>query len=368
MPQFTPEELTQFTDSAARYLATASETRSKGSDACDARRFSNEQWARYAELGWLALVVPEEYGGLGAGAFELSKLLECAGRHLVPEPFFPTLAVSAPLIAAVGTEQRKAELLPRIASGQLVVAFAHAERFSGHERDHLNTIATKSDGGTYAISGEKQGVLLAEAAGQLLVSTRSVDGRSEVFIVDAQSEGLKFSTYKLVDGRSAADISFDDVQAEALHHGDAAPAIEQVLNLATALLCAETMGIVTALREATVDYSKNRAQFGRTIGSFQVLQHRMVDMLTGEQEAWAITRCALKAVDAGLSDAPKLVSAAKARVDQVARFVGEQAIQIHGGIGMSDELIVGSWFKRLILNASLFGDVNWHLQRLGRLG
>jgi alkylation response protein AidB-like acyl-CoA dehydrogenase len=209
-------------------------------------------------------------------------------------------------------------------------------------------------------------VLQATGAARLIVSARAPDGSLGLYLVAPDAPGLSLRPYRTLDGRSVADIRLDSVPGERLGTEDASAALERVLDLAATALCAESMAIIAELNAATLEYARTRRQFGHAIGTFQVIQHRLVDMMTAEQEGWAVTRCAQRALDDGVADAWRIVSVAKARVDHTARFVGEQAIQLHGGLGITDELMIGHQVKRLILNTTLLGDAQWHLDRLGR--
>lgn len=362
MAVFADEELVQFADSAKRFLAEHYAPEQRTAIAADAA-CSRSLWRDYAELGWLALPVAEAHGGMGGGAVELGVLLEASGRALLLEPLLSTLGIGARLVEAAGSDAQKQALLPSIVSGDTTLAFAHAEPRSGHER---LLVGTTAEGGEEArLTGEKRFVLHAAEADRLIVSARAADGTLGLYLVRPNAPGLHMHAYRSIDGRGVADLLLDGVPADRLGSADAGAMLDRVLDLATTALCAESMAIVAELNAATVPYARTRRQFGQAIGEFQVVQHRLVDMMTAEQEGWAITRCAQRALDDDAPESWRIVSAAKARVDHVARFVGEQAIQLHGGIGMSEELMVGHHVKRLMLNATLLGDWQWHLARLG---
>ena len=364
MGSLSADELAQFADTTRRFVAghyTPKQWRAFVAE----EGHSCAMWKRYAELGWLGLPVAEAYGGAGGGAVELGVLLETSGRGLLLEPLLPTLAIGAGLILALGDEAQRHAILPAVAAGGMTLAFAHAEPGSGHERLLVTATADDRDGAS-RISGEKRFVLQATGAARLIVSARAPDGSLGLYLVAPDAPGLSLRPYRTLDGRSVADIRLDSVPGERLGTEDASAALERVLDLAATALCAESMAIIAELNAATLEYARTRRQFGHAIGTFQVIQHRLVDMMTAEQEGWAVTRCAQRALDDGVADAWRIVSVAKARVDHTARFVGEQAIQLHGGLGITDELMIGHQVKRLILNTTLLGDAQWHLDRLGR--
>jgi alkylation response protein AidB-like acyl-CoA dehydrogenase len=358
-------ELTHFADSTRRFVGDNYSYETSRALAASDVGYSAEMWKHYADLGWLGLPLTEEYGGAGGGAVELGILLEASGYALLQEPLLSTLAIGAPLVTTLGDQSQRQALLPAIAAGAMTIAFAHGEPDSGHERLSVTTRAVKSEG-VARLSGRKRFVMQAAQMDCLLVSARAADGMLGLYIVSADAAGMALENYRAIDGRAAADIELDSVPAERLGSADASDALERIMDLATAALCAESMAIIARLNAATLEYARTRRQFGVPIGSFQVVQHRLVDMMTAEQEGWAITRCSQNALDDRVDDAWRIVSAAKARVDRAARFVAEQAIQLHGGIGMSDELMVGHSAKRLMLNASMLGDAQWHLNRLGQ--
>lgn len=366
MALLSDSELAQFSDSTRRFVTDNYSAEQRREVIKSEHGLSRAMWSMYADLGWLGLALPEADGGAGGGAVELGILLEASGRGLLLEPMLSTLAIGAGLVAALGTEKQRKTILPSVAAGEMTLAFAHAEPGSGHDRFLVTTTATTDAPEGISLSGVKRFVLQAAQADRLIVSARAADGALGLYLVAPDAPGLSLHSYRSIDGRSVSDTVFDQVPGERLGADDACATLDAVLDMATTALCAESMGIVAELNAATLDYARTRQQFGVAIGSFQAVQHRLVDMMTAEQLGWALTRCAQHALDDGVEDAWKIVSAAKARVDQTARFVAEQAIQLHGGMGMSEELMIGHYVKRLMLNASLLGDMSWHLARLGR--
>ncbi len=362
MTAFSADELASFADSVDRFVLDRCQLEQQRALAASADGFSRTLWHDYAGLGWLALPIPESHGGLGGGAAELGVVFDAVGRGLLLEPLLATIVLGAGALAA-GSDTQQAAILPEVASGAMLLALAFTERDSGHDRHPTGTIATPNGDGV-RLTGAKSFVLHGNAADRLIVSARiGVGGETGLFLVDPAAPGVTRTAYRLIDSRQAADITLADTPAERLDGEDAAAILDRTLDLATTLVCAESVGAIAALNRATVEHARTRRQFGKTIGSFQALQHRMVDMMIAEQEARAITRAALAAIDAGAADAWRIVSAAKARTAAAGRFVGEQAIQIHGGVGMGEELAVGHHFKRLLLNGAFLGDTDWHLAR-----
>lgn len=365
MPVLAEEELTQFADSMQRFVAEQYAPEIRREICAGGPQQRRAMWERYAEMGWLGLAISEDEGGMGGGAVELGLLFEACGRGLLLEPFLSTVAIAAPLLCKLGSEEQRETILPSLSAGETIIAFAHFEPSSGHDRTAIETRAENN--GTVRLNGRKRLVPHADDADLIIVSARRGDGSLGFFLVEPDAREWTVHKLKTIDGRPASEIRLDGTPARPMDGAcDPIEALDRVLDVATSALCAESMAIVSALNRATLEFAKTRKQFGQSIGEFQVVQHRLVDMMTMEQEGWAILRCAQHALDYGLEDAWRIVSAAKARVDCIARFVGEQSIQLHGGIGMSDELMVGDYMKRLMFNMTELGDKRWHLHRLGR--
>lgn len=324
--------------------------------------YSVEMWAEMAGLGWLALSIPEAMGGLGAGAVETGIVMEGVGRALMAEPLLP-VTVAASVIAALASPEQAERWLPAIAEGRLLAVLAHSERHMRLDRGTVRTEATR-DGGGWRLRGAKEAVMAGGGAGLLLVSARIGEGMG-VFAVAA---GAELQCYSVVGGGTACNLSLDvAVGTDALLGGrdDAEAAVAAALDLGCVALAAESVGCMTALLEATTAYTRTRTQFGRPLSDNQVLRHRMVDMAIACEEARAI---ALRA--AVLMEGPgraRAVSAAKARTSRAARFVAEQAVQLHGGMGVTDELDVGEYFKRLLTIDAQYGTGAEHLARHARL-
>jgi alkylation response protein AidB-like acyl-CoA dehydrogenase len=333
-------------------------------------------WAGLAELGVLALNVPAAQGGLGFGPLETLSVMGACGRSLLLEPFLSSAVIATALLRAFADEAAAAELLTRMASGDAIAVLAHYEPDSRFETQWVRTRAQKS-GDNYQLDGHKAVVLHAGAADTLLISAR-ISGEPQdargisLFRVPRDSKGLNLDQYPTIDGQRAADVYLKGVQIPASSRlgaeGDALPAIDAALDVGLAALCAEAVGVMQALVDATVAYVQSRQQFGTPIGRFQALQHRIADMLIHLEQARSMSYlAALRCIDENVAERRRALSAAKALVGQSSRFVGQQAVQLHGGMGMTDELIVSHWFKRLTAAELMFGDSDTHLQRYAAL-
>jgi alkylation response protein AidB-like acyl-CoA dehydrogenase len=370
---FTAEERVMFVESANRFLADHYDDRHRRRLASSADGFGLEEWRAYAELGWLAALLPVEHSGLGGDAQDLTILMEAVGRGLLLEPLLASLVMGARLIELAGSASQQAAILPALASGDLMLAFAHMEPAAGHDRAWVHTVAEPAGAAGYRMSGEKTQVLHGNAAQQLIVSARVTDvsGTLGLFLIDRNASGVHIETLRAIDGRPMARVRLDGVTvspAQRLGSGDAEPIVEAVLDRATLGACAEALGAMSACNAATLAYLKNRKQFGRSLANFQVLQHRMVDMTIAEVQARALIHAAAEGLDADAVERARWVSAAKIKTDESARFVCEQSIQLHGGMGMTDDLAIGHYYKRVLLLGSLFGDADWHLARLASMG
>jgi pimeloyl-CoA dehydrogenase small subunit len=334
--------------------------------------FSRKLWSRYAELGLLGLPFAEEYGGFGGSAVETMIVMESFGRGLVVEPYLSTVVLGGGLLALAGSAAQKRALLPQIAAGKHLLAFAHGERQARYGLSDVETKATR-DGGGWALQGEKGVVLGGDSAETFIVSARIAGSSRDpegigLFLVDAKAKGVAVRGYPTVDGLRAAEVTLDGVrlgdEAVVGTPGEAYPVIERVVDRGIAALTAEAIGIMETLNAVTLDYLKTRKQFGVPIGAFQALQHRMADMVIEHEQARSMA--VLAALSADLADAAerrRIISAAKVQIGKSGRFVGQQAIQLHGGIGMTDEYAAGHYFKRLTMIDRTFGDADHHLER-----
>lgn len=339
--------------------------------------FSDENWNLFAELGWLTVPFKEEDGGFGGSAVDLMVVMEEFGKGMVVEPFVPTAVISGGLISELGDAEQKESLLSSIMEGGLQLATAYAEADSRYNLASVGTTATKS-GDAYTINGNKVVVLNAPAADKILVVARTSGDKLDregisVFMVDAGSEGLTTRNYTNVDGHRAAEVHLNNVKvgADALlgAEGQALSALEKVIDRAAVAVSAEAVGAMDSLLKKTVEYAKTRKQFGVAIGTFQALQHRMSEMFIECQLARSIVIMAAMTLDGNGSDADKAkaVSAAKSRVGRAMRKVGQEAVQIHGGIAVTDELDVGHFFKRVTTIENLFGNTDYHTLRYAGL-
>ena len=328
--------------------------------------FSREVWRTFAELGLLGLGIPEEHGGMGGDAIDALVVMEALGSGLVVEPYLSTVVLGAGLVRAGGSEAQKAAVLPAVAGGEMLLALAHGEPGGRYEVDQVAATARKRGTG-YVLNGTKSVVMHGDSADQLVVSALT-GSRISLFLINADSPGVKRRSYATRDGRRAADIAFEEVAVgrEALigAEGEALPLLERAIDGAIAALCAEAVGCMDALIAQTLEYLKTRKQFGVAIGTFQVLKHRMADMFIAAAQARSMAcLAAIRAGDADGQARRHAISAAKALVGRSARLVGQQAVQLHGGMGVTEELAVSHYFKRLTAINTLFGDADHHLAR-----
>ena len=339
--------------------------------------WSRALWRSYAELGLLGLPFEEKHGGVGGGPVETMIVMEAFGRALALEPFFATVVLGGGLLRLGADEAMRAVLIPKIAAGDLLLAFAHGERQSRYDLADIAT-AARRDGADYVLDGVKSLVIHGDCADKLVVSARLVGARTDrdgigLFVVDADAAGVSRRAYPTVDGLRAAEVILSGVRVGAdrvlSEPGKAFPLIAKVADSAIAALAAEAVGAMGAMHESTVEYLKTRKQFGVPIGSFQVLQHRASEMLIALEQARSMAVFAtMMAEEPDPTERRKAIAAAKVQIGRSGRFVGQQAIQLHGGIGMTMEYKVGHYFKRVTMIDTLFGDADHHLAELARLG
>ena len=339
--------------------------------------FSRALWRQYAELGLLGLPFSEEHGGSAGGPVETMIVMDAIGRALALEPYLATVVLAGGLLQLGGSDALRGELIPQIAGGDLILAFAHGERQARYDLADVATTARR-DGSGYVLDGAKSLVLHGDSAQRFVVSARVGGGQREqdgiaLFLVDAAAPGVSTRGYDTVDGQRAAEVTLAGVRvgADAVigEAGAAFPLIERIADAAMAALTAEAVGAMAAMHEITVDYIKTRKQFGVTIGSFQALQHRAADMLVALEQARSMAL--LATVMVGEDDRRErraAIAAAKVQIGRSGRFVGQQAIQLHGGIGMTMEAKVGHYFKRLTTIDTMFGDADYHLGLLAASG
>lgn len=329
---------------------------------------SRRHWAAFAELGLLAAPFSENAGGLGGGSLSTMLIMHEFGRHLVVEPFVETVVLAGGLIEQVGSEAQKQAFIPDIIAGTKIWALAWTEKGSRFDLANVTTGARR-DREDYVLTGDKSAVIAAPWADYLVVSARTSGHRHDrggvsLFVVDRRAANLDLQSFKTIDGRRAAEISLHGVRGQLLgREGEGVPALEACRDRAIGALCAEAVGAMSELNSATLEYSKTRKQFGTTIGSFQVLQHRMVDMFIAHQEALSLMQHLNLSLNTGEAGVARLASGAKSKIGYAGRFVADQAVQLHGGMGMTDELNIGHYFKRISSINIQFGDPAYHLLR-----
>jgi len=333
----------------------------------EATGWSAEVWAQYAELGLLGLPFSEDLGGFGGGAIETALVMEAFGRGLALEPYLATVVLGGGMLRHGASEEQQAELVPQIVSGDLRLAFAHVER---HSRWNLGDVAVtaKKDGSGYVLNGEKSVVIHGDSAGQLLVTARTAGGQRDrdgigLFLVDAVDAGVSRKGYPTQDGLRAAEISFANARGVAIGNPDGAlPVVERVVDEAIAAVCSEAVGGMGEMLAITTDYMKQRKQFGRAIGEFQVLQHRAVDMFVALEQAKSMAMYAtMMSASDNAAERRQAISAAKVQIGKSGKQIGEEAVQLHGGIAMTMEYKVGHYFKRMTMIEQLFGSTEHHL-------
>ena len=338
--------------------------------------FSASTWKTFAELGWLSVPFPESVGGFGGKSVDMMLLLEQFGRGLVVEPFVATIVLAGGAIRLGGTTEQQNAWLPGIIDGSRQGALAYAEPQGRFNLADLVTTA-KADANGYVLNGYKAVVLNGPAADFLVVSARTSGGQRDrdgvsLFIVDAKAAGVSRRDYPTVDAFRASEITLTNVRVgkDALlgTEGKGYALLEQVIDEGILAIGSEAVGCMEVLYKDTVQYTKTREQFGQPIGKFQVLQHRMVDMFMEHEQSKSLMYMAAMKMDEGYGDAArKAVSAFKVQVGNSGRFVGQNAVQLHGGMGMTDELSIGHYFKRVTIIDTLFGNVDYHLKRFGSL-
>ena len=336
--------------------------------------WSSAVWQQYAELGLLGLPFAEAHGGFGGGPVETMIVMEAFGRGLVLEPYFATVILGGGLIRRGASAAQQQALLPLVTQGKLKLAFAHVERQSRYD---LADVATKAvqDGGAWILNGAKSVVLHGDCADRLLVTARVSGDRRDrtgvgLFLVDASATGVSQRGYPTQDGLRAAEVTLSGARGEPIGEvGNALPVVEHVVDEAIAALCAEAVGTMQVMHETTLEYLKTRQQFGRPIGQFQVLQHRSVDMLVALEQARSMAMfAAVTAADEDATERRRAIAAAKVQIGRSGKHVGQEAIQLHGGIGMTTEYKVGHYFKRMTMIDKMFGDADVHLAMLAQLG
>ncbi len=339
--------------------------------------WSRALWKQYVDLGLTALPFAEDQGGVGGGPVETMIVMEAFGRALALEPYWATVVMGGGFLRRGASDAMKNDLLPKVAAGEALLSFAHTERQARYDLADV-TATAKKDGTGYVLDGAKSLAIHGDVADHLIVSARvSGEQRSQtgigLFLVDAKANGVSRRGYPTIDGLRAAEVTLAGVKvsADAVigEPGNAYPLIEQVVDSGIAALAAESVGAMSAMHETTVDFLKQRKQFGVPIGNFQVLQHRAGDMLIALEQARSMAMLAtMMSEDENAAERRKAIAAAKVQIGRSAKIVGEGAIQLHGGIGMTMEYKVGHYFKRVTMIDKTFGDADYHLAALARMG
>ena len=337
--------------------------------------FSSENWKTFAELGWLGISLSEKSGGFGGSALESMIIMEEFGKGLVVEPFLETVILCSGLIDSCGNEEQKADLLGPVISGEMHLALGFTEPQSRFNLADVTTEAKKKNG-DYLVSGFKSVVMNGPNADKLIISARTSGKQDDkegisLFVIDRNLEGVSLRNYPTVDGRRASEVTLENViipsSSLLSEEGKGFQHLEGAIDGATLAICAEAVGAMEVLYKATVEYTKTREQFGQAIGKFQVLQHRMVDMfMEYEQSKSLLYMATIKNVE-GSKDAKKAISGLKYQVGKAAKFIGQQSVQLHGGMGVTEELNVGHFFKRLTTIITIFGNTDYHLKRYSQL-
>ncbi|HEV8441211.1 MAG TPA: acyl-CoA dehydrogenase [Methylomirabilota bacterium] len=373
-------ELTQeqqlLADSLKRFAAEQYGFDARAKIVASPKGWSEEVWAALAEMGLMGLPFPAEHDGFGGGAVDLMIVMEAVGEALMVEPYLATVGLGGQFVARGGSPAQQKRLLPAIAQGACRMAFAHTESGARYDLAQVGLRARRAGDG-FVLDGDKRVVLHGAAADALVVSARTAGQGSDpngvsLFLVDKHAAGVTVKEYRTIDELRAADISLSGVEVprDALIglEGAGLPLIEEVVDYATALLCAEAVGAIRYANDTTLEYLKTRRQFGVPIGSFQALQHRMVDLVISYEQARSMACLACVKVDtADAAERRRVVSAAKVKIADACRHVSQESVQLHGGMGMTDELKVSHTFRRLTMIAQTFGDAEHHLERLAAL-
>lgn len=371
------EEQRLIKDSVERLLADRYDFEQRKAHGASERGWSADMWAQYAELGLLAMPFSADDGGMDQGPVGTMIVMEAFGRALALEPYLATVVLGGGFLRNGANAAQKADLIPQIVDGSLTLAFAQTERHSRYDLADVTTTARK-DGGSYVLDGAKSVVVHGDSADKLIVTARVAGDRRDrsgigVFLVDGNAPGVSRRGYPTQDGQRAAEVLLEGVRVEADwvigEPENGLPLIEQVTDEAIAALCAEAVGTMSVMHETTVDYLKTRKQFGVPIGDFQVLQHRAADMFLMLEQARSMSMLAtMMADEQDVAERRRSIAGAKVQIGRSGRFVGQQAVQLHGGVGMTMELAVGHYFKRVTMIDTAFGDADYHLSRLADAG
>ena len=337
--------------------------------------FGDDNWQKFAELGWLGISTSEECGGFGGSAIESMLIMEAFGKGLVVEPFLETIIMCGGLLDEHGTDQQKSSILESAIEGKMHLAMAYAEPQS---RFNLSDVVTeaKEEGDSFVLNGYKSVVMNGPSANKLIVSARTSGAQLDengitLFLIDGDAEGLNKTNYKTVDGRRASDLTIENVKVTKDNIigqiNDGFTLLDSSIDRAILAISAEAVGAMEVLYKTTVEYTKTREQFGTSIGKFQVLQHRMVDMFMEYEQCKSLLYMATMKQEEGSIDSKKAISGLKYQVGKAGKFIGQQAVQLHGGMGVTNELNVGHYFKRLTTIGTIFGNTDYHLKKYSSL-
>jgi pimeloyl-CoA dehydrogenase small subunit len=371
---FTSEQ-DQLRDTVAKLVAQKYDFDTRRKVAKSEAGWRPEMWSQFAELGLLGASFTEAEGGFGSGPIEAMIISEEFGKGLVIEPYLQTVVIGGNFFRHGGTDAQKEEHIAGIIGGETRFAFAYSEPKSRFDLHDVSTTA-KKDGAGFTLNGHKAVVIGAPFATHLIVTARTAGGQRDangvtVFLVAKNAKGVSTRDYPTVDGLRASEVYFENVSVGAdavIGKVDAGlPLVESVVDNAIAALCAEAVGCFKVLNEATITYAKQRKQFGQPIANFQVLQHRMVDMFMAAEQATSMTYMVTLKLDEADKARKLAASAAKVQIGKSGKLISQDAVQIHGGMGMTDELNVGHYFKRVTMIESQFGNTDWHLRRYTEL-
>lgn len=360
----TDETVAIVRDGIERYTSEHYSFEQRWSALRSARAYSEQAWADYAHMGWLALRLPEDAGGIAAGVSATAPLMEAVGARLLLEPLLMSAVLGTGLVMKRASDTQKADLFPKLADGSLKLTLAHQESLDASADSDIS--CEYRDG---LLNGHKHAVLHGDCADCFIVSAREPTGRVRLCLV-AAAAGVQRRDFRLLDGRGAANLSFDNVRVDTLDAPGAddadAVALSDALDEAAVALCVEALGAITALNTATTQYLKIRKQFGKLIGANQALQHRMVEMYMLQQEVRALSLAAQQALESRAMDRDRIISGARAFTCAAARHIADEAVQMHGGVGITDELDVSHYYRRLMVIGTLFGNRDCHLDRFAR--
>jgi alkylation response protein AidB-like acyl-CoA dehydrogenase len=359
-------------DSIEKFVENDYDFESRQKHASSDSGYSADVWNTFAELGWTAVPFSEDDGGFGGGPVDMMVVMERFGKGLVVEPYLANVILAGGIIRRLASGEQKEQWLHPMIAGEMQTALAFVEPQARYELANVATTAV-ADGDTWVLNGSKGYVLNGRNAQVILVPARTSGEQSDesgitIFAVDAAAKGVSITDYATIDGHQAAEITIENLRVERSavlgEIGEGFAALDATIDEATLAVCAEAVGIMHTLKDKTVEYSKNRMQFGVPIGSFQALQHRMVDMLTACEQTQSLLMWAVMVNAAGGDEAKRAVNAIKYQIGTAGRKLGEEAVQLHGGMGVTWELDVAHYFKRLIAIGQIFGNADWHLDKL----